>query len=46
MNDIPERTPANLKRACERLAYVIVYSNDDLAHPYKLIELYENEFNN
>lgn len=37
-----ERTRANLKRAIERLPHVIVYSNDDLAHPYKLIELYEN----
>ncbi len=37
-----ERTQANLKRAIERLPYVIVYSNDDLAHPYKLVELYEN----
>ena len=34
-----ERTQANLKRAIERLPYVIVYSNDDLAHPYKLVEL-------
>lgn len=37
-----ERTQANLKRAIERLPYVIVYSNDDLAHPYKLVNLYEN----
>ncbi len=37
-----ERTQANLKRAIERLPYVIVYSNDDLAHPYKLVERYEN----
>ena len=36
------RTQANLKRAIERLPYVIVYSNDDLAHPYKLVELYEH----
>ncbi len=36
------RTQANLKRAIERLPYVIVYSNDDLAHPYKLVELYGN----
>ncbi len=37
-----ERTQANLKRAIERLPYVIVYSNDDIAHPYKLVELYEH----
>lgn len=37
-----ERTRANLKLAIERLPYVIVYSNDDLAQPYKIIELYEN----
>ena len=36
-----ERTQANLKRAIERLPYVIVYSNDDIAHPCKLVELYE-----
>jgi predicted ABC-type ATPase len=37
-----ERTQANLKRAIERLPYVIVYSNDDISHPYKLVELYEH----
>ena len=37
-----ERTQENLKRAIERLPYVIVYSNDDIAHPYKLVELYEH----
>ncbi|MEZ6100778.1 MAG: zeta toxin family protein [Pirellulaceae bacterium] len=37
-----ERTQANLKRAIERLPYVIVYSNEDLAHPYNLVELYED----
>ena len=36
------RTQANLKRAIYRLPYVIVYSNDCLAHPYKLVELYEH----
>lgn len=36
------RTKANLKRAIERLPYVIVYSNSDLTHPYKLVDLYEN----
>lgn len=36
------RTRTNLKRAIERLPYVIVYSNDDLTHPYRLVELYEN----
>ena len=30
-----DRTQANLKRAIERLPYVIVYSNDDFAHPYR-----------
>lgn len=37
-----ERTQANLKRAIERLPYVIVYSNDDLAHPYKPVQIYEH----
>lgn len=37
-----ERTRTNLKRAIDRLPYVIVYSNDDLAQPYKLVGLYEN----
>jgi len=37
-----ERTRANLKLAIERLPYVIVYSNVDLTHPYKLVDLYEN----
>lgn len=37
-----ERTQANLKLAIERLPYVVVYNNDDLAHPYKLVELNEN----
>lgn len=37
-----KRTRANLKRAIERLPYVIVYSNDDLTHPYKFVKLYEN----
>lgn len=37
-----DRTRANLKRAIERLPYVFVYSNDDLAHPFQLIELYES----
>lgn len=37
-----KRTQANLKRAIEHLPYVIVYSNDDLIQPYKLIDLYEN----
>jgi predicted ABC-type ATPase len=36
------RTQANLKRAIERLPYVIVYSNNDLTDPYKFVELYEN----
>ena len=37
-----ERTQANLERAIERLPYVIVYSNDDLAHPYKPVQIYEH----
>ncbi len=37
-----ERTQANLQRAIERLPYVIVYSNDDLTQPYRLVELYQN----
>ena len=37
-----ERTQANLKRAIERLPYVIVFSNNDLACPYKIVKLYEN----
>lgn len=37
-----ERTRANLKLAIERLPYVIVYSNDNLTHPYRFIGLYEN----
>jgi len=37
-----ERTQANLKRAIKCLPHVIVYSNQDLAKPYQLVELYEN----
>lgn len=37
-----ERTQANLKRAIESLPHVIVYSNQNLARPYQLVELYEN----
>lgn len=37
-----ERNQANLKRTIERPPYVIVYSNGDLARPYKLAELVEN----
>ena len=40
-----ERTQANLQHAIERLLYVIVYNNGDLAHPYQLVELYMNEYN-
>jgi predicted ABC-type ATPase len=32
------RTQANLKRAIERLPFVIIYNNDDLNRPYRLIE--------
>ncbi len=37
-----ERTQINLKRAIERLPHVIVYSNEDLNHPYRLVAHYEN----
>lgn len=37
-----ERTQENLKRAIERLPHVLVYSNQNLAKPYQLVELYEN----
>ena len=37
-----ERTWAELKLAIECLPNVIVYSNDDLAHPYNLVDLYKN----
>jgi predicted ABC-type ATPase len=37
-----ERTQANLERAINRLPDVMVYSNDDLAHPNKLVEFYEH----
>jgi len=36
------RTQANLKRAIERLPHVIVYSNENLTHPYKLVGLFEH----
>ena len=35
------RTQANLERAIQRLPYVLVYSNDDLAHPYQFVGFYE-----
>lgn len=49
-HDIPDeklrarfkQTQANFNRAIERLPYVVIYSNNDLAHPYRLVELYEN----
>lgn len=37
-----ERPQANFRRALERLPYVIVYNNQNLAHPYKLAALYES----
>lgn len=37
-----ERTKANLQRAIERLPHVLVYSNEDLAMPYQLVEIYEH----
>jgi len=37
-----ERTKANLKRAIERLPHVVVYDNSDLAHPYRLAEIYQH----
>jgi predicted ABC-type ATPase len=36
------RTQANLERAIRTLPYVIVYSNQDLAKPYQLVDFYEN----
>jgi predicted ABC-type ATPase len=36
-----ERTKVNLERAIARLPHVIVYSNDDLAVPFQLVDLYE-----
>ena len=38
-----ERTQANLKLAMGRLPYFIVYSYDDHAYPYELVELVEND---
>ena len=37
-----EQTQANLKRSIEPLHCVIVYRDDDSAHPYKLVGLYED----
>lgn len=37
-----ERTRANLERAIERLPHVLVYSNQDIANPYRLVEHYEH----
>lgn len=36
-----ERTLANLQRAIERLPHVIIFSNEDLSNPYRLIAAYE-----
>ena len=37
-----ERTLANLQRAIERLPHVIVFSNQDLSDPYRLIAIYQD----
>jgi predicted ABC-type ATPase len=37
-----ERTQTNLRRAKERLPHVIVYSNQDLASPFQLMERFEH----
>ena len=37
-----ERTQLNLQRAIERLPYVIVYSNQDLAKSFQLVAFFEN----
>jgi predicted ABC-type ATPase len=37
-----ERTRTNLARSIERLPYVIVYNNDDLSEPFRLVARYEN----
>ena len=37
-----DRTQANLRRAIESLPHVLVYDNNDLDHPYKLVHCYEN----
>lgn len=36
------RTQANLQRAIQRLPHVIVFNNDDLSHPYRLVARYKN----
>lgn len=35
-----ERSQTNLQRAIQRLPHVIVYSNQDFARPFQLVELY------
>jgi len=37
-----ERTRAKLERAIQRLPHIVIYSNSDLANPYKLVELYDD----
>jgi predicted ABC-type ATPase len=36
------RTMANLRRAIEDLPLVIIFDNDDLARPYRLVALFQN----
>ncbi len=31
-----------LSAVSERLSYVVVYNNDDLSGPYRLVAIYEN----
>ncbi|WP_153556681.1 zeta toxin family protein [Roseimaritima sediminicola] len=37
-----DRTRANLQRAIERLPHVLVYNNEDLSHPYRLVAAYDH----
>lgn len=39
-----DRTLANLHRAIQKLPHVIVYSNEDLCSPYRLVAYYENGY--
>lgn len=36
-----ERTKVNLQRAIKRLPHVVVYDNNDLEQPYRLVEVYD-----
>ena len=37
-----DRTLANLQRAVEQLPHVLVFDNSDLAHPYRLVEVWRD----